>query len=269
MINKIHYIKEDYSGNSEKFCLSSLKRDYPDFEFFAWKPGSSPLRILYDHGGIFFGPNIISLKKLPDFNKPFFVFDNSFESTVPNYNLISGSPEKESPILLEFMENGTLNTLLKKGFDNTNKVGLNEKNYYLPEIDILNFKEYLGFDKKIFEYYPGSFALDTNFNLNKFSDIHLHYLVIDEDTTSNKVFSVSESFGKMKYEDGSQHFLLLVVTAPRHDLVSRIGTLLQYHCTSGRKFFDIILPIGIDNPEGIVAEYMARKFNNVLSCEKL
>lgn len=270
MIEKFHFIKEDYSGSHEKFLLSSYKRDYPNFSSSAWKPGSSSLRIIYDHGGIFFGPTALSLKPLDKYlDKPFLVFDNSFESVYPNYNLIAYSPEKNTPIFLEFMEKGVVPTLKEKGFSDANKIGLNENNFELDEIRILS-KYSLGFDKKIYEAYQPEYFLDTNFNLNTFENIHLHYVVIDENTKSNKVFSVSESFGKMKYEDGSKHFLLLVWNCINPDLESRIGTLLQYHCTNENKFFSFLnLPGDKDEVEGIASEYIGRKFNKLISCERI
>ena len=90
MIKRLHYIKEHYSGNAEKACLLSFKTNYPDFELIAWQPGSSPLKILYDDGGLFIGPGILSLERIPDsfLQKPFLVFDNSFETTNINFNIV-------------------------------------------------------------------------------------------------------------------------------------------------------------------------------------
>lgn len=271
MIEKFHYIKEDFSGNHEKLLVSALKRDYPDATFSAWKPGSSSLRIIYDHGGLFLGPTTLSLKPLDNYlDKPFLIFDNSFESTYPNYNLAAYSPEKNSPIFLEFMEKGIVNTLKEKGFSDENKIGLNEKIFETEEIRILSKFE-LGFDKKIFEAYTPNFFIDTNFNIEKVNDAILHYMVVDENTKSNKAFSVCESFGKMKYDQKEKHFLLVVWNCINPDLESRLGTLLQYHCTSGNKFFDFLnLPgVGKEELEGIIAEYAGRKFDGLISCEKI
>lgn len=268
MIKILHYIKEDYSGSAERFCVSTYKEQYPDFEFMAWKPGSSPLRILYDNGGLFIGPHIYSKKRLPGsfFEKSFLVFDNTFETDTVNIDLCCYSDSKENPLFLEFMQNGIMPTLKKKGFENDFKVGLNKRKQSFDDIDVLS-SDIIGFEKKSYEIYQDTYLMDMNFDLSKISDVNLHYLIINENSDPNKIFSVVESYGKIDYKDESKHFMIIVSTG-NLDLTERMCTLLQYHCAYENKKWDAIFGEKKKINE-IITEYIGRKFNNVVSCEKL
>ena len=267
MIKKLHYIKEDYSGNAERLCLESFKKIYPDFEICAWKPGSSPIRILYDNGGLCVGPYILAKKKVPEelFEKPFLSFDNKFETTCISLNLCC-SPDKENPMFLEFMERGIVPVLKELGFNNEYKVGLAENDLDLGKIKILNRKEY-GFDRGYYELYDSSF-LDMNINFNKVNGVHLHYLVINDKINPNILFSIVESYSKMDYK-GDKHFLLLVNNSNLNDLISRINVFLLYSCVTEDKMWGIINTGKTKNPEDVITEYIGRKFDNLLSCERI
>lgn len=275
MIKKLHYIKEDYSGNIEKYCLNSYKALYPDFEFVAWKPNSSPLRILYDHGGLFIGPNFLALNKIPDnfLQKPFLSFDNSFETVIPNLTSVCFSDEPKAPIFLEFMEKGVLSTLREKGFSGGFKSTLAESDYSLDEINILNRNQFGGFDKALkFPPKPDCFVTDMNTGPEIKGEWNLHYLIINKDTESNKVFSLCENFSKMKYEDESKHFILLVCNDLERDLCVRMAELLNYHLvTENKKYNMIVVGNGADEKKvsDIITEYVGRKFEKILSCERL
>ena len=275
MIKKLHYIKEDYSGNIEKYCLSSYKALYPDFKLMAWKPGSSPLRILYDHGGLFIGPNFLALNRIPDsfLQKPFLAFDNSFESTLPTLNSVCFSDKPEAPIFLEFMEKGVLSILKEKGFSGGFKSVLAEGDYLLDEIDILNRNQFGGFDKALkFPPSKDAFVSDMNTLSPVKGEWNVHYLVINKDTESNKVFSLCENFSKMKYEDKSKHFILLVCNDLERDLCTRMAELLNYHLVTENKKYNMIF-VGNEADENkvndLITEYISRRFEKVLSCERL
>ena len=267
MTKILHYIKEDHSGDAERFCLDTYKRDYPDFKFMAWKPGSSPLRILYDNGGLFVGPYVYSRKRIPDsfFEKDFLVFDNSFESQLVNLNLCCYAEAPKSPVFLEFMEKGVMPTLKEKGFKNDFKVGLNKEKQSLDEIDILPSPEFSGLERKSYDIYD-SYLFDMNFNLNKADGFNLHYLTIDEDSSPNKVFSTLENYVNLKVEGKTKHFLLLVCKG-NYDLTNRMCVYLQYHCILENKRWDIIF--GDGDTDKLITEYVGRRFNNLVSCEKL
>lgn len=264
MIKKLHYIKQDYPSNAENFCLKTLKLLYPDFEFMAWRPSSSPIKILYDHGGFFVGPYIYAVNPLPEsyFGKSFFVFNNVFETTQINPNLICYSDTQEAPILREFMEKGVEACLKERGFQNDFKVGLAEKEQNLDGLNIYP-KSLLSFDRKSREI-STSYFMDMNFNLEKVNGIHLHYMIVDENSDSNKVFAVIENYTKLEVKN-ENHYLLFINKGGNDDLVSRMTTMLIYHCNGWNKRWGIINTLD----EDVIPEYIGRKFDNLLSCEKI
>ena len=76
----------------------------------------------------------------------------------------------------------------------------------------------------------------------------------------------------MKYEDGSNHFILLVCNDLERDLCVRMAELLNYHLVYDNKKYNMIFVgngIGEKEISGIVAEYIGRRFEKVLSCERL
>lgn len=264
MIKKLHYIKQDYPSNAENFCLKTLKLLYPDFEFMAWRPGSSPIKILYDHGGLFIGPYIYATEALSEtyFKKPFLVFNNVFETVQVNPFLLCYSDAPESPIFKEFMEKGMETCLKEKGFQNDFKVGLAEKEQDLDGINIYP-KSLLSFDRKSREINT-SYFMDMNFNLEKVNGIHLHYIVVDEESDSNKIFAILESYTKMEAKD-ENHYLLFINKGGNDDLVSRMTTMLIYHCNGWNKRWGIINTLD----EDVIPEYIGKKFDGLLSCEKI
>ena len=270
MIKKLHYIKEDYSGNIEKYCLASYKSLYPDFEFLAWKPGSSPLRILYDHGGLFIGPGLYAVNRIPDsyFEKDFLVFDNTFDSRSVNINNCCYSNEINSPLFLQFMQKGVGEVLKEKIGEVSFKPYLNESDIENEELNIFN-KDLFGLIDKGNKTYKEISPYLVDMNTRKINgEWNLHYLVVDEETEANKVFSLCESFHNMKYEDGSKHFLLLVCNDFKRDLCSRMGEFLTYHIVGDGKGWNTIFVLKKKEIEGVVAEYIS-KFDRILSCEKL
>lgn len=262
MTKILHYIKDEFLGDAEKFCLQSYKKIYPDFKLMAWKPGSSPLKILYDNGGLFVGPHVYSVKRLPDsyFEKGFLVFDNAFESQTVNLNLCCYADAPKSPIFLEFMEKGITTTLKEKGFQNEFKVGLNKRKQSLDGIDILPGSEFSGFERKSYEI-SDSFFFDMNFNLDKVNGFNLHYLIIDGKSSPNNVYSALENLINMK--SSSKHFILLACTG-NFDLVSRMCVFLQYHCTSENRRWDVMF-----GNDAMVTEYIGRRFDRLNSCERI
>ena len=280
MIKKLHYIKEDYSGDIEKHCLETYKRDYPDFEFMAWKPGSSPLRILYDHGGLFIGQNMLSLKRIPDFyfDKSFLVFDNALDSGLPNLNLCCYANAPNEQIFLDFMLKGVEPVLYEYGFKDYNLFGAKSslKGYdlFLPDINLFNRINFSGFEKLSHEIYRGDdiYLMDMNIHYSTVYDkMHIHYIVVNKDTSSNKVHALCESFYNMKYEDGSRHYLLLVCNDLKRDLCSRLGEFITYKNIDDNKIGNVIVLDGVDESEvgKILTEYISRKFWRTESCERL
>ena len=275
MIKKIHLIKEDYPGDIEQYCLETFKRDYPDFEFVFWKPGSSPLRILYDNGGLFIGPGLISMSRLPDsfFDKSFLVFDNVFESTLPNINLCCYSDKEQSPIFMEFMEKGIFPALKeKKGLSDKFELEA-PRDKLFSDINIFYWDKIIGFDKlsKEVTFNKPFYLLDTNTQKEE-GDWHVHYLVVDENTNPSTVYTLCENYSEMEYDDGTNHFMLIVCNDIKHDLANRLSTFLHYKTTvKANKSYNII---AFDNLEEtklykFIVEYISRRFNKVLSCENL
>ena len=247
--------------------MRTLKEHYPDYEFMAWRPGSSPLRILYDHGGLFVGPYIYSTGSLPEayFEKPFFVFNNVFETTQINPNLICYSDAPESPVFKDIMEKGVENCLKERGFQNDFKVGLAEKEQNLDGLNIYP-KSLLSFDRKSREINV-SYFVDMNFNLEKVNGIHLHYMIVDENSDSNKMFSIIESYAKLELdnEKNAGHYLLFVNKGGNDDLVTKMTTMLIYYCVNWNKRWGIINTLD----EDVIPEYIGKKFDGLLSCERV
>ena len=270
MTKILHYIREDYPGSADSFCLSTYKKFYPDFEFMAWRPGSSPLRILYDHGGLFIGHYVMAMQRLPDsfFEKSFIPFDCEYESVFPNVENCCYAKEPNEKIFLDFMERGMPLVLYEQGFQNDYKVGLSYKTQNLPDIDVVEGKSFGGFERKTGKIY-GQYFLKMNFNMEKVNGVNLHYMIVDKDKDPNKVFSIIEYYGKLKYRDGSKHFFLMVSDGSRNDIVEKMNTLFLYHCTTPNKLWDVLLLDGCKDVEAIISEYIGRKFENLLSCEKL
>ena len=270
MVKILHYIKEDYSGNIEKICLGACKSIYPDFEIMAWKPGSSPLRILYDHGGLFIGPHILPVNRIPDelLNRSFLVYDNSFDSKLPNLDICCCADKPENPIFLSFMEEGVLPVLNQKIPPQPFKPYQNEYDIFTEEISILN-KNQFGFIDKSNRMYPefkDVYLVDMNTRKHP-GEWNMHYLIINKNTNPNKVFSICENFAKMEYKDGSRHFLLLVCNDWERDLTSRMGEFLTYHIVGNDKNWDTIMVR--NNIEEVLTEYIGRNFDKILSCERL
>lgn len=265
MVKTLNYIKKDYPSDIDEFCLESYKEIYPDFEFKAWKPGSSPIAILYKEGGLFIGPGILARKRLEEevFDKPFFCFNNAFESTGINLGLCYS--EKENPIFAKMIEDGILNTLYKEGLDDSNKIGFGEKDLDLGSIKLLN-RFTFGFDTAYYELYDSPF-LDTNLRFEPVYDCHLQYLIADKETDSNRLGFAAERFSKIKSEE--KRFFLLVNNGADDDLISRIGTLLLYSSGIPTRLFEIINLGGTDKVMGVLAEYIGRKFNNLKSCKRI
>lgn len=263
----LHYIKEDYTGAIEKLCFESFKKTYPDYKIMAWKPGSSPIRILYDKGGLFIGPNILVKKALPEkyFEKPFLMFDNRFETTSINLSLCYS--EKGNPLFLRFMEDKFIDVLYEQGFDNRNKLGLADKEMDLKNIRVLD-RFTLGFDKAYYELYDSCF-LDTNVNFEEISDVYLHYLIADKKTSSKELFFSVDGFLKSKYPSEEKHFILLINNGADSDLISKIGTLLVYSKGNENRQSEIINLGGCSNISEMVFEYIGRKFNRLKCCERV
>lgn len=258
MIKKFHYIKEKYSGEIEQTCLSSYKALYPDFEFFAWQPGSSPFKILYDNGGLFVGPGIFAANKLPDivFEKDFIAFSNVFDSVKINPYICYANEEKSS-VFLSIMEQ----KFKKEVSGNLS----NEKNFYFDDINIYN-KDQFGyldiFEKTIPNVTP--FFIDMNTQGNYLGEWNVQYLIIDKDSDPDKVYWACESFVNLK-ED--KHFMLVVLTSEGSvELFNNVSKLLNYHAFKEDKKWDaIIAPI---NKNEVLLEYLSRRFNKILSIKK-
>lgn len=266
MINKLHYIKEDYSGDLEKYCLSTLKRDYPDFEFNAWKPGSSPLRILYDCGGLYVGPGIFSLRRIPEtyFQKSFFVFDNVFDSRGVGLNICYSDVEK-NPLLLKTMEKGMSYVNDKVEW----KPYLNESDFESEDFSIYGKNRFGAFDRLSRFVNKGKdiYLVDSNMRVNeKLEGWNLHYMIVDEKTDSNRLYTIFERFSKLEYKDGSKHFLLIMFKLDgNEDLMNRMSEFLNYHLTDKeKKRWDLII-----GEENLLPEYIGRRFDRLLSCEKI
>lgn len=272
---KIHLIKEDYSSDIEKYCLKTFERDYPDFRFNFWKPGSSPLRILYDNGGLFIGPGIISVSRIPDscFKKSFVVYDNVFESTIPNINLCCYADKIKDPFYLRAMEIGHIPALKERGLSEIFKVD-SVLDKELKDINTLYWDKFVGFDKLAKEVTTDKpfYLLDTNTRQEE-GDWHLHYMFIDKDTNSNTAYSICENFSNMKYEDGTNHFMLLVCNDTEHDLTNKLSIFLRHKIAgaTNKKFNVITFGNNVEESElyKLTIEYISRRFNKVLSCEKL
>lgn len=265
MIKKLHYIKNDYSGEIEKFCLETHKKLYPDFEFLAWKPGSSPLRILYDHGGLFIGPNFFSVSRIPDsyFEKPFIVFDNTFDTLNVDPNICCYSDAEESPLFLEFMEKGIYIPLGDKINSQPFRPCLNETDFLLDRLNIYNKNQFGMFDRTARKIFDGDgYICSTNTNISKALDFNLHYKVVDKDTDSNELFIICENFCKLK--EGKHFLLLLFKMDGSRDLINRMSDYLNYSVISDDKDWDIII-----GDENILPEYIGKKFDGLKSCERV
>ena len=277
MVKKLHYIKEDYSGSIEKYCLKTYKNLYPDFEFMAWKPGSSPLRILYDHGGLFIGPNFFALNRIDDFyfDRSFLVFNNSLNTDKVNINncCYAASPNEE--IFMDFMKKGVDTVLAERGYAGNfrAKMAPNGFTMTLREIDIFDRISFGGFDKLSLEVYTkGVYLMDTNMRFDPALDYHLHYMIVNKDTESNKVHALCESFYNMKCEDSSRHYLLLVCNDLERNLCSIMGELINYKNVNENKVGNIVVVgNGVEEKEveKLLVEYVGRKFVNLKSCERL
>lgn len=273
MIKKLHYIQEYGSSTTEKTCLASLKENYPDFEFLAWQPQSSPLRILYDHGGLFVGQNILSLSRILDsyFYKPFFTFSNTFDSKELSQS-ICYADKVNSPFLLELMEKGIEQALQQQINAQPFKPCFNEHNLILPDVNVYS-KNQFGFITKPDNTYPDfnktkPFFLDMNIKKHDSSLWHLHYLIINKDSNPTKVFSYCENFVKANLPN---HFLLLVCNDLERDLASRMGEFLTYHLVYGDKGWNtLFVGNNTDSPAlyQILIEYISSNFK-VSCCEEL
>ena len=276
MIKKLHYIKEDFSGNIEKYCVDKLRELYPDFEFSAWKPGSSPLRILYDHGGLFIGPNIIALKRIPDsyFEKAFISFNNSLNTDYPNINFCCYSNKEKDPLFLRFMENGIGNTLAEEGYYGSFEAKTNLKGFEvnLKNINLLNRVNFGGFDRLSNDVFIDDDIYLMDMNVTRHDDFNLHYVVINPDTDSNKVHALCENFFNYKYDKDNNHFMLFVCNDFGRDLTTRIGELINYkNIYPNKKAGILVVGNGLDGEKlnMILIEYVGKWFNNLKSCERL
>lgn len=271
MVKKLHYIKEDHSSSIEKICFNACKSLYPDFEFMAWKPGSSPLRILYDHGGLFIGPHMMPVNRIPEelLERSFLVYDNSFDSKLPNINSCCCAGKVNDPIYLSFMENGIQPVLKDKIPPQPFKPYQNEFDIFTDEISILN-KSQFGFLDKANRTYPdyNDDVYVVDMNTRKWSgEWHMHYLVINKDTSSNNVYSICENFIRAEYKDDSKHFLLLICNDWERDLTSRMGEFLTYHIIGNDKAWDTVMVKG--NIGEVLTEHISRNFEKILSCERV
>ena len=278
MIKKLHYIKEDYSGSLENYCFNRLRELYPDFEFMAWRPGSSPLRILYDHGGLFIGQNILALNRIPDyyFEKSFLVFNNAITTDFPNFRFCCYSDSEKNPLFLEFMEKGVENTLAERGYIGSFEVRTDLKGHdiKLPDLNIWNRVQFGGMDKLSLDVYTDKdiYLMDTNINFSPKPDWNVHYVVINKDTSSNKVHALCENFFSHEYKDDSSHYLLFVCNDLERDLTTRIGELINYKSVYEKKKAGIIVVGNGANDKtvgDILTEYIGRSFERLKSCERL
>lgn len=268
MIKKLHYIKEDNPSDIEKITLSSFKSHYPDFEYSAWKPGSSPLRILYDEGGLFIGPNLLSLSRIPDqfFEKDFFAFSPVFDSKEVNQNICYAN-QVNSPLFFSLMENG-FSTLDEEINSAPFKPFFPEENLSLPSLNIYN-KNQFGFINTPDNTYRSISPFILNMNVKEhLAPTNLHYLVVDKNTSPTSLFSVCESFAKMETQE--DHFLLLVCNDISSDLASRMGEFLNYHIVYEGKSWDTLFLSELDETQlsKVLVEYISRYFRP-LSCERL
>lgn len=268
MIKKLHYIKENNSSDIEKITLASLKSHYPDFEYSAWMPGSSPLRILYDNGGLFIGPNILSVSRIPDsfFEKDFFAFSPLFDDKQVNTNICYANKEK-SPLFLSLMENG-LSSLNEEITSSPFKPFFSEEDLSLPSLNIYN-KNQFGFINTPDNTYRNISPFLLNINVKShLAPTNLHYLVIDKKSDPTKVFSLCENFAKL--ESKEDHFLLLVCNDISSDLTSKMGEFLNYHIVYEGKSWDTLFLNGLDESSlsKVLVEYISRNFRP-LSCERL
>ena len=273
MIKKLHYIKEDHSGSVEQTCLTICKEIYPDYEFMAWKPGSSPWRILYDNGGLFVGQGMIPVKALPEeyLQKPFFVFDNVFDSTNISRR-VCFSNEPKNPIFLEIMNNGL--EYISGKVSNEPKIKLNEKDFQFDEFNIFNRNQF-GYVDSLSKTLPENespYFIDIYPQRKTgLSDYIIHYKLIDKNTNVNKLYSICENFSNLKCENGTKHFLLLVYNLKNLNikLANVISELLTYNCHSENKMWDMIISPNGSASADMATEYIARNFNNTVSCEKV
>lgn len=268
MIKKLHYIKSDYSGNTEKFCLNTHKKFYPDFEFLAWKPGSSTLKILYDHGGLFIGPGFFSLNRIPDscLEKPFLVFDNVFDSKKLSQNICCYSDVEKSPVFLNFMDKGIRIPFEEKTDSEPFKPCLNESDLLLDNLNIYNKNQFGCFDRFARKMYMGdAYICSTNTFTNPVSDYNLHYKIVNKSTDSNELFAICESFSKFKCDNENKQFLLLLLEIDgNRDLLNRMSDFLNYSVVDENKRWDIVI-----GNEDILTEYIGTHFDKLKSCEKI
>lgn len=277
MIKKLHYIKEDCSSDIERYCVGKLKELYPDFEFVAWRPGSSPLRILYDNGGLFVGQSLIPLRRIPDpyFEKSFVSFNNTLTTDYPNFNICCYANSEKEPLFLKFMEKGVNTALLEEeGYsgDFKAKTSLDRYELELKDINLVSKARFAGFDRLSNDLFLGDDIYFMDMNLRKVDNVNLHYVVINPDTESNKVHALCDNFFSHKYDKDSKHYMLFVCNDLERDLTTRIGELVNYKNISDNKRGGIIVVgngLDSDTLSKVLIEYMGRWVNGLKSCERL
>lgn len=231
-------------------------------------PGSSPLRILYDNGGLFIGPNILSVSRIPDsfFEKDFFAFSPLFDDKQVNTNICYANEEK-SPLFLSLIENG-FSSLNEEISSSPFKPFFSEEDLSLPSLNIYN-KNQFGFINTPDNTYRNISPFLLNMNVKShLAPTNLHYLVIDKKSDPTRVFSLCENFTKL--ESKEDHFLLLVCNDISSDLTSKMGEFLNYHIVYEGKSWDTLFLNDLDEPSlsKVLVEYISRNFRP-LSCERL
>ena len=276
MIKKLHYIKEDYSGDIEKYCVGKLRELYPDFEFMAWRPGSSPLRILYDNGGLFIGQNIIALRRIPDsyFEKSFVSFNNSITTDYPNFNFCCYADKEKDPFYLRCMEIGTTAALAEEGYNGSfnARTNLNGCDIELKDINLVNRVKFGGIDNLSKDVFINDDVYLMSMNFDYINNTILHYVIINPDSESNKVHAICDNYFNFKQEKDSRHYLLFVCNDLTRDLTSRIGELLSYkNVNENKKGGIIVVGNNLDNKalNKLLLEYIGRWTADLKSCERL